>query len=158
MPDTTCFFSCRRRSAESRLSDAEIQIEALESKVASLQQLLESEQAAAVANSRSLEQSWSSRLTESVSAATAEARSAAESKAESAAAALQQQLDEAESARQVCSSWLATCWRGSDQAACLAVHQCSICCIEFISLQGCIVPLVQKRCAKGATRHYNWQS
>ena len=57
---------CRRRSAETRLSDAELEIEALEAKVASLQQLLESEQAAAAASSKALEQSWSTRLAESV--------------------------------------------------------------------------------------------
>ena len=91
----------RRRSAESRLSDAEIEIEALEAKVASLQQLLESEQAAATASSRSLEQSWSARLAESVSASAAEARAAAEAEADVKLVALQQQLDDAKAAQQV---------------------------------------------------------
>lgn len=101
--------ACRSRAAESRASDAEIEIEGLESKVASLTQLLQSEQAAAAANSIALEQSWSSRMTDAVSAAAAEARAAAETEAESQAAVVQQQLGDAELGRQVCLKAVSPC-------------------------------------------------
>ena len=91
----------RRRTAESKLADTELQIEALESKVSSLGQLLESEKAAAESALKASEQSWQARLDESVSAATTAAQTAAEEEAKAVQSALQQQLDDANAGREV---------------------------------------------------------
>ena len=85
---------CRRRTAESKLTDAELQIEALESKVSSLSQLLDSEKAAAESALKASEQSWQTRLSESASAAASGATAAAEEEAKGVQSALQQQLEE----------------------------------------------------------------
>ena len=91
----------RRRTAESKLADAEMQIEALESKVSSLSQLLDSEKAAAESALKASEQSWQTRLDKSVSAAATGAHTAAEEEANAVQSALQQQLDDANASRQV---------------------------------------------------------
>lgn len=85
---------CRRRTAESKLADAELQIEALDSKVSSLSQLLDSEKAAAESALKASEQSWQTRLDESTFAAASGAKAAAEEEARTVRSALQQQLDE----------------------------------------------------------------
>lgn len=92
---------CRRRTAENKLADAQLQIEALDSKVSSLSQLLESEKVAAEAALNASEQSWQTRLDESVSAAANAARGASEDEARAVQSALQEQLDDSNAARQV---------------------------------------------------------
>ena len=85
---------CRRRTAESKLADTELQIEALDSKVSSLGQLLDSEKAAAESALKASEQSWQTRLDESASAAANGARATADEEARTVQSALQQQLEE----------------------------------------------------------------
>lgn len=92
---------CRRKTAESKLADAQLQIEALESKVSSLSQLLESEKVAAETALKASEQSWQTRLDESVSAAAIAASGAAEEEARAVQSVLQEQLDVSNAARQV---------------------------------------------------------
>lgn len=92
---------CRRRSAESKLSDAELQIEALESKLTSLSQLLESEQASAELALKASEQSWQVRLDEATVAAASDASSAAQQEAQAVQSDLQQQLEESKAAHEV---------------------------------------------------------
>ena len=82
----------RRRTAESKLADAELQVEALESKVSSLSQLLDSEKAAAESALKASEQSWQTRLDDSTSSAASGAKVAAEEEARAVQSALQQQL------------------------------------------------------------------
>ena len=94
-------YFCRRRSAESKLSDAELQIEALESKLTSLSQLLESEQAAAESALKASEQSWQVRLAEATAAAATDATSAAQLEAQALQSDLQQQLEESKAAQEV---------------------------------------------------------
>lgn len=94
-------YFCRRRSAESKLSDAELQIEALESKLTSLSQLLESEQAAAESALKASEQSWQVRLGEATAAAASDANSVAQQDAQAVATDLQQQLEESKAAHEV---------------------------------------------------------
>ncbi len=92
---------CRRRSAESKLSDAELQVEALESKLTSLSQLLESEQAAAESALKASEQSWQVLLDEATAAAASHASSAAQQEAQAVQSDLQQQLEESKAAHEV---------------------------------------------------------
>ncbi len=92
---------CRRRSAESKLSDAELQIEVLESKLTSLSQLLESEQAAAESALKASEQSWQVRLDEATAAAASDAQGAAQQEAQAVQSELQQQLEESKAAHEV---------------------------------------------------------
>ena len=91
----------RRRFAESKLSDAELQIQALDSKLSSLSQLLESEQAAAESALKVFQQSWQTRLDESTAAAASDARQVAEETAQTMQTDLQQQLADSDTAREV---------------------------------------------------------
>ena len=91
----------RRRGAESKLSDAELQIEALESKLTSLSQLLESEQAAAESALKASEQSWQIRLDEATAAASHDARDTADRELQALQANLAQQLDDSKVAYEV---------------------------------------------------------
>jgi len=92
---------CRRRFAESKLSDAELQIEALESKLTSLSQLLETEQAAAESALKASEQSWQTQLIESTSSAASDAKAAAEEEARTVQSDLQRQLAESNATYEV---------------------------------------------------------
>ena len=91
----------RRRTAETKLSDAELQIEALESKLTSLNQLLESEKAAAESAVKASEQTWQARLDAAIAVATAEVRNAAEKMAERVQGDFEQQLAESSATQEV---------------------------------------------------------
>ena len=106
-PSSSCLLSdptvllSRRRGAESKLSDAELQIEALESKLTSLSQLLESEQAAAESALKASEQAWQTRLEEATAAAAHDARDTADRESQTLQASLVQQLDDSKAAYEV---------------------------------------------------------
>ena len=99
-----------------------MQIDALESKVASLGQLLDSEKAAAESALRASEQAWQTQLAEAVAGAASDAKAAAEEEASTVQSALQQQLNDVTAAREVLQAYNATSpllWP-SDQAGWLA--------------------------------------
>ena len=106
-PSSSCLLSdptvllSRRRGAESKLSDAELQIEALESKLTSLSQLLESEQAAAESALKASEQAWQTRVAEATAAAAHDTRDTADREFRALHANLARQLDESKAAYEV---------------------------------------------------------